>query len=404
MKGSGLVNILREIGVVRILLAAAGLLLAAALLVTAANRAGLLPATDKEVATLSAEKSAPDFAADEASETSGAGKAAATAPEIPDREEPSPKADEASPAPQTHKDASLSSGGNKTAALPEEKESEAAPEAAATPPAPQAQTTPPAGTANASMDASKPAMRIAVFDFSTIDAIGQKFYRHTETRMPPMVHSQLNSADYGTIDDRMLGVVRGLEMEAALQERHEERARQTQLNDRELSRRDELAEKILNSPQRSAVIGSEYMIAALGNYPEAFLPVDRQMLDESLLAVEVGSQADAVKQAREKLGELTGATHALYGVISDCQVEEKSFNGYGVETQNKIYTLDVIVKVVELATNRVTFSGLFTGRIKRLEHDAATSSDTGLYEKLMKDAVGQAAAAMNERFAKKETK
>ena len=109
-------------------------------------------------------------------------------------------------------------------------------------------------------------------------------------------------------------------------------------------------------------------------------------------------------QAKEKFGKLTGATHALYGVVSDFQVEETAFKGYGIETKNKIYTLDVIVKVVELGTNRVVFSGLFTGKIKRLDHGATTRRDTGLYEKLMKDAVGQAAAAMNERFAKKEAK
>ena len=249
-----------------------------------------------------------------------------------------------------------------------------------------------------------PAMKIAVLDFSTIDTVGQKFYRYTETRMPAMVYNQLTPADYGTIDDRMLGWVRGLEVQATLQERREDRDRQSQLNDRELARRDELAAKILNSPQRSTVIGSEYMIAALGDYPEAFSPVDRRALDDSLLAIELGTQADAMAQAKEKFGKLTGATHALYGVVSDFQVEETSFKGYGIETKNKLYTLDVIVKVVELGTNRVVFSGLFTGKIKRLDHGATPRRDTGLYEKLMKDAVGQAAAAMNARFAKKEAK
>ena len=152
-----------------------------------------------------------------------------------------------------------------------------------------------------------PAMKIAVFDFSTIDTVGQKFYRYTENRMPAMVYNQLTPADYGTIDDRMLGWVRGLEVQATLQERREDRDRQSHLNDRELARRDELAAKILNSPQRSTVIGSEYMIAALGDYPEAFSPVDRRALDDSLLAIELGTQADAMAQAKEKFGKLTGA-------------------------------------------------------------------------------------------------
>lgn len=141
-------------------------------------------------------------------------------------------------------------------------------------------------------------MKIAVFDFSTIDTVGQKFYRYTENRMPAMVYNQLTPADYGTIDDRMLGWVRGLEVQATLQERREDRDRQSHLNDRELARRDELAAKILNSPQRSTVIGSEYMIAALGDYPEAFSPVDRRALDDSLLAIELGTQADAMAQAK----------------------------------------------------------------------------------------------------------
>ena len=59
---------------------------------------------------------------------------------------------------------------------------------------------------------------------------------------------------------------------------------------------------------------------------------------------------------------------------------------------------------MDLRDNSIAFSGLFTGKVRRLDHAAVTRKDTGLYEKLMKDAVRQAAAAMNRRFEPKEEK
>ena len=229
-------------------------------------------------------------------------------------------------------------------------------------------------------------IKVAVFDFSTIDTVGQKFYRYTEEKIPPMTYNQLNASDYGTIDDRMLGLVRLFENRATLLERQEERDRMNRINDRTLAMRDALAEKILNSPQRTTVIGAEYM------------------LDDSLLAIELGTQAAAMAAAEQKFSRLSGATHVLYAVVSDCQLEENTFKGYGIETKNKTWTLDLLVKLVDLRDNSVAFSGLFTGKVRRLDHAAVTHTDTGLYEKLMKDAVRQAAAAMNRRFEPKEEK
>lgn len=247
-------------------------------------------------------------------------------------------------------------------------------------------------------------IKVAVFDFSTIDTVGQKFYRYTEERIPSISYSSLNANDYGTIDDRMLGLIRLFENRATLQERQEDRARMDQLNDRTLTLRDALAAKLLNSPQRTAVIGSEYMLAALREYPQTFTPVDRRTLDDSLLAIELGTQATAMAEAGQKFRRLSGATHVLYAVVSDCRKEETAFKGYGIETKNKIYTLDLLVKLVDLRDNSIAFSGLFTGKVRQLDHSAVTHTDTGLYEKLMKDAVRQAAAAMNRRFEAKEEK
>lgn len=263
----------------------------------------------------------------------------------------------------------------------------------------------PAGAAEAPAEKEQDGkLKVAVFDFSTIDTVGQKFYRYAEEKIPSMTYNQLNANDYGTIDDRMLGMIRLFETRATLLERQEDRARENQLNDRNLALRNALAAKILNSPQRSVVIGSEYMLAALGEYPQTFTPVDRRTLDDSLLAIELGTQAAAMAKAEQKFSRLSGATHVLYAVVSDCQLEENTFKGYGIETKNKTFTLDLLVKLVDLRDNSIAFSGLFTGKVRRLDHAAVTHTDTGLYEKLMKDAVRQAAAAMNRRFEPKEEK
>lgn len=257
----------------------------------------------------------------------------------------------------------------------------------------------PAGAAEAEVPASP--IKIAVLDFATIDTIAQKLYPRAGERAPAKPDSQLNDDDYGAIDDLALGLLRSLEVQSSLREKSEARERQTRQEDRELARRDELTSKILNSPRRVIVIGADYMTAALAAYPRLFSPLGRPVMEDALRKLGDGQRQE---EAWLRLAKASGASHALYAVVPDCRTAETAFHGYGVETKKCVRELDVVVSLMDLDSGRVVFGGVFTGRDTQLIHGASSRSDDGLYAKMMRDAVGQAAAAMAERFGERKTK
>ena len=97
-------------------------------------------------------------------------------------------------------------------------------------------------------------------------------------------------------------------------------------------------------------------------YPRTFTPVDRRTLDDSLLAIELGTQAAAMAAAEQKFSRLSGATHVLYAVVSDCQLEENTFKGTASRRRTKpgLWTFSSSSWIC--GDNSVAFSGLFTGK------------------------------------------
>lgn len=245
--------------------------------------------------------------------------------------------------------------------------------------------------------AGKP--RIAVFDFTTIDIQGQHFRDFTDRTVEVAPQNSLNATELGTIDDVMLGYVKMIDAEEERTRRAHDRRRLDNENDRNLARQYELADRILKSPQRTVVIGSAYMEAALGNYDSVEV-IDRDEIRKAYFDM-AARQAGGAPPLPDTMRK-TGATHILYGTVADFHAESREFTGYGVNTKATIYSLDVVVKVVELASGKVVFAGSFTGSDREFDSGDLKIVDPGRFAKLMKSAVAQAAQAIDKKFDPKE--
>ena len=80
------------------------------------------------------------------------------------------------------------------------------------------------------------------------------------------------------------------------------------------------------------------------------------------------------------------------------------YSGYGVKTATLFYQLDVMIKIADLATGRIVFSGVFTGEDRELRLEGTQIVDNDRFERLMKSAVFKAAQAIDQKFDNKEKK
>ena len=249
--------------------------------------------------------------------------------------------------------------------------------------------------------AEPPAMKIAVLDFTCIDLTGQKLRLVRNRPVNTDYRGILSSADRQSIDDRMQGFVRMLDARFAGTAAMAGLQRDLRESERDRAEREALAKKILNSKQRPLVIGAEYMTACLGEYPEIFSLANREGIESALKSLDFGraqTAEDADRRIREFM-EKSGATHILTGTVADLKTEHKKFSGYGVRTDRVVYSLDVLVKLINLKTSQIAFSGVFTGEVSQMNTKFAQTINDSLFQDLMKDAVKQAAEAMSRRFA-----
>ncbi len=249
--------------------------------------------------------------------------------------------------------------------------------------------------------AEPPAMKIAVLDFTCIDLTGQKLRLVRNRPVNTDYRGILSSADRQSIDDRMQGFVRMLDARFAGTAAMAGIRRDLRESERDRAEREALAKKILNSKQRPLVIGAEYMTASLGEYPEIFSLANREGIESALKSLDFGraqTAEDADRRIREFM-EKSGATHILTGTVADLKTEHKKFSGYGVRTDRVVYSLDVLVKLIDLKTSQIAFSGVFTGELSQMNTKFAQTINDSLFQDLMKDAVKQAAETMSRRFA-----
>ncbi len=240
--------------------------------------------------------------------------------------------------------------------------------------------------------AEKP--RVAVFDLVTTDIAGQRFLEQKDQTKEFAPIRVLTPEELSVIDGRALGFVKTMEVRADAADREREQNRLDWRNARDYARKQELAQTMLQGGQRPAVIGSEYLIAALGAYPDALAVVDPARVRQILAELDPAA-ADAVQRV-----QAGGVTYILYGTVSDFAVKEQRFDLPGVPGVTRTASVDVMVKLVRLADGEVVSAGLYTGQIR--ESGDTVRNDyyaAALKDGLKQAAAGIAAALLPERYA-----
>ena len=92
-----------------------------------------------------------------------------------------------------------------------------------------------------------------------------------------------------------------------------------------------------------------------------------------------------------RIAKETGATHLIYGTVSDIHSRTSSFSGYGINTNTSTYQLDVTVKMIDLAAQHSVYSNVYTGSYREQRPVSTEAFDNNIYLTLMKSALEQAA-------------
>jgi hypothetical protein len=90
--------------------------------------------------------------------------------------------------------------------------------------------------------------------------------------------------------------------------------------------------------------------------------VERQRLDAILLESEFGRLSGLVDPEKAvKLGKLLGADSIIMGSILDVRSTTRDFSGYGIRTRNVQVQSSLRIRVVDIATGKVTYSQIARG-------------------------------------------
>jgi len=233
-------------------------------------------------------------------------------------------------------------------------------------------------------------LRVCVLDFTTIDVNGQiRFLSGTNQKIDVPPQCTLNDADRKSINDVMQGFVRLVD--AVDNARTDEANRDAQVDDNVFRRKKALDiwNTTVHGQSRPMVIGAEYLESYLGRHSDVFACLDR-----GLMAAAMGrlrNDPDFPTDYQLKLARASGATHLIYGTVGDLSSRENSFSGYGISTKTTNYSLDVIVKVVDLVAQQTVHANTYTGTYREQRPISGAQFDNNIFQSLMKSALEQAA-------------
>lgn len=238
--------------------------------------------------------------------------------------------------------------------------------------------------------------RVCVLDFSSTDIQGQKRFLDQQNRpivIPPQ--STLNDADRKSINSVMQGFVRMID--AWDNTRTNTSNRLTQEQDNTFSRVQalELYNTVLRGETRPMVLGAEYLAAYLGRHNDVFGCIDAVRMTDAMNRLQ--QAPDFPQDFMLRLAKETGATHLIYGTVSDLRSKSKSFKGYGIETNTTTYQLDVIIKLVDLVAQRTVYSNVYTGNYREQYPVSGTQIDNNIFQNLMTAALEQAAEDLYDK-------
>ena len=232
--------------------------------------------------------------------------------------------------------------------------------------------------------------RVCVIDFTSIDTQGQKRFldqQNNQIVIPPQ--NTLNAEDRKSISSVMQGFVRMID--AWDNTRTNSANRHAQIDDNEFNRTKalELYNSVVKGQARPLVIGAEYLSAYLGRHNDVFSCLDASQMATAMNRLQ--RDPDFPRDFMLKLAKMTGATHLIYGTVSDLRKKSNSFKGYGIETSTTNYQLDVIVKMVDLAAQHTVYSNVYTGNYREQRPVSTDQIDHDIFQNLMTSALEQAA-------------
>ena len=232
--------------------------------------------------------------------------------------------------------------------------------------------------------------RVCVLDFTSVDTEGQKRFLDGQNRpiaIPPQC--TLNDADRRSIDSIMQGYVRMIDAVDSVATNDANRAAQIDDNDFNRAKALKLYKQVVKGTSRPMVIGSDYLSAYLGRHNDVFGCLDKSQMEVAMNKLQY--EPDFPKDFMLKLAKETGATHLIYGVVSDLRTRTNSFEGYGIKTETTNYQLDVIIKMVDLVAQHTVYSNVYTGNYREQRPVSTAQFDNSIFQNLMTSALQQAA-------------
>ena len=232
--------------------------------------------------------------------------------------------------------------------------------------------------------------KVCVLDFTTIDTAGQ--LRFLDGKNEPIVippQNTLNDADHRTIHSVMQGYVRMID---AWDNSWTNTAnREAQIDDNVFTRKKaiDLYNTIVKGDPRPVVIGADYLSAYLGKHNDVFGCMDSSQIVAAMQKLQ--KQDDFPRDFMLRIAKETGATHLIYGTVSDLHTKTNSFSGYGIQTRSTTFQLDVIVKMVDLVAQHTVYSNVYTGVYREQRPVSTEQFDNDIFQSLMKSALEQAA-------------
>ena len=229
---------------------------------------------------------------------------------------------------------------------------------------------------------TKPFMKVAVLDFGTADTIGLKLIGHLPSSKTDN-NEALTAEDRTSVNSVMQGFVKLMEV-----------ATNNKVRDEKWSEEHNLFNETLKGKARPSILGAEYLSAYLGRHNDVFGVLDTMVVKKAMLKLQ--KDPEFPKDFMQKLAAETGATHLIFGTVSDIRTKENSFKGYGIETKTTLCQLDVIIKVIDLAAQYSVFSNVYTGSYKEQRPISVEQFDNNIYQNLMTGALEQAAEELYE--------
>ena len=232
--------------------------------------------------------------------------------------------------------------------------------------------------------------RVCVLDFSSLDIQGQKRFLDQQNKpivIPPQC--TLNDADRKSINSVMQGFVRMIDAWDNTKTNTANRRAQVEDNSFSRAKALELYNTVVKSDARPMVIGADYLTAYLGKHNDVFACLDASQMTAAMNRLQ--QAPDFPKDFMLRLAKETGATHLIYGTVSDLRTKSNSFKGYGIETKTTNYQLDVIIKMVDLVAQHTVYSNVYTGTYREQRPISIDQFDSDIFQSLMKSALEQAA-------------